>query len=208
MPHPKKLQATAHHESGHAVAAYLQELKFRKVTIEPEKDSLGHLLHRAFDKRFRPDLSLTDAVCASIERRVVNCFAGPIAEKKFTGRWNLPGARSDTESAHNLAALVHAHPKVLKAYDLETRQQPNYAPTSGRDLVAWLHLVLPFRLGDGVYRFAFKLADSGGSPQAFSMTSIASTRLSVVRCSSASATAVMATQFRSSSTICTATSWR
>lgn len=118
MATSKKLECTAYHEAGHAVAAYRQHLRFRYVTIKPDEndDSLGHLLHRAFDKRFRPDIALTPKMVESIEKHIVNCFAGPIAEKKFTGRWNHTGASSDNAAAANLASYVHGHPKVIEAY--------------------------------------------------------------------------------------------
>lgn len=37
---------TAYHEAGHAVVAWLLGLACRHVTIEPEGDSLGHVLHK------------------------------------------------------------------------------------------------------------------------------------------------------------------
>lgn len=47
----------AYHEAGHAVVAVVLGRRFRKVTIVPESDSLGHVLHRPYSKTFQPDVN-------------------------------------------------------------------------------------------------------------------------------------------------------
>jgi ATP-dependent Zn protease len=114
--HPAQLQATAYHEAGHAVAAFWHRLNFRHVTIEPGDDSLGHMLHVKLRDSFRPDIEVTPAVRDRLERGVVVCYAGPTAERKFTGRHNHVGAGGDRHNALVLGGYVGGEGKALEAY--------------------------------------------------------------------------------------------
>jgi ATP-dependent Zn protease len=50
-----QLKFTAYHEAGHAVACVEFGRRFHHVAIKPGDGSLGHMLHAAFAKSFRPD---------------------------------------------------------------------------------------------------------------------------------------------------------
>jgi len=84
----KSLGATAHHEAGHAVAAWRLEIPFRYATIIPHEDSLGHVLFNRFPKwcdeeseRYQPGRARL-----WVERRVRVYCAGQIAEAMYHGR--------------------------------------------------------------------------------------------------------------------------
>ena len=108
----KRLIKTAYHEAGHAVAAFFLRLPFRHITIEPEGESLGHVLcDNALGKK--TDLHINDALYemnARVERRIeasVICdFAGLAAEAKYAGRHDWRGAASDFHNSVKYASYV------------------------------------------------------------------------------------------------------
>ena len=90
--------AVAHHEAGHAVVARFLGHEVRFATIRPDSTSLGRTrtssIARAIAARNRGDgeqrallrgKALLDGVRIG--------WAGPVAEWRLTGRWNLVGAR-------------------------------------------------------------------------------------------------------------------
>jgi hypothetical protein len=74
----RRLEDTAHHEAGHAVAAVEFRRPFRYVTIESGDDSLGHVMFRTFKASFNPELNgdLRTRVCC--ENYAIISLAGPI----------------------------------------------------------------------------------------------------------------------------------
>ena len=95
------LKATAFHEAGHAVAAWLVKIPIRKVTIVPKGDAAGYVLRRgvAFPKRVREILeSGSRGTIRYIyareyawgqfiaERHAVYCLAGVEAQRRFNAR--------------------------------------------------------------------------------------------------------------------------
>jgi hypothetical protein len=99
----RQLIDTAHHEAGHAVAAYYQHVNIRYVTINPEKDSLGHV--RNTRVQFGRDGVFDDSLRGidRAERRIVVLYAGPIASRKLSprSRWRVGGS-SDFDIARDL----------------------------------------------------------------------------------------------------------
>jgi len=104
----RRLTATAYHEAGHAVIGWHLDLGVRRVTIvrNDAQGSLGHALFGRFRKNFRPDVELTPATKEHLDRNVLCSLAGPLAEKKHTGRHNSAGARQDYEDALNSAEFL------------------------------------------------------------------------------------------------------
>jgi len=115
---PSALESTAYHEAGHAVAAFMHDIRFRHVSIVPSNDgeSLGRLLCNSLGRRFRPDLELTPATRWRLERHVLMDLTGPAAETKFTGQRNNRGAVGDMSGATDLASYLHFDVKVVDAY--------------------------------------------------------------------------------------------
>ena len=104
----RSLERVAHHEAGHAVAAIHHDIAFRYVTIRPDPatETLGHILHRPFPKGFQPDVEVTPRMRDLMERHIVALFAGGLSEKRFAGRHNYRGSRSDHEQVIDLATYV------------------------------------------------------------------------------------------------------
>ena len=53
----KRECATAYHEAGHAVAAFLLRRRLRRATIIPDEDSLGHIRTGRAPPTLQPDIS-------------------------------------------------------------------------------------------------------------------------------------------------------
>jgi hypothetical protein len=60
----RRVEHIAHHEAGHAVAAVAFRKSFRYVTIEPDDDSLGHIIFqkRAVQARYLGGLTYARAL--------------------------------------------------------------------------------------------------------------------------------------------------
>lgn len=103
-----KLERTAYHEAGHAVAAFCQNKKLHKVSIKADQDKglLGYS---------RNTLGIGEAITYSDEDRyllrvtqeITIMFAGVLAEREHTqGRHNWEGAASDMHAANDLALRI------------------------------------------------------------------------------------------------------
>jgi len=99
----KELEKTAYHEAGHAVAAFEMKRSFRHVTIEPDEESLGHIMFTKFRDSFRPDIDSYSKIRNPLEKAIITALAGPIAEQIFSGRKNLIGAGGDFHNASEYA---------------------------------------------------------------------------------------------------------
>ncbi len=90
---------TAYHEAGHAVMACLVKLLFHKVSIMEDEDSLGRLL-TSFPPWFDPDLDADTRTRRMIEKYVICCLAGDVAERM------VPGLQSRLEGSDDLHHAV------------------------------------------------------------------------------------------------------
>ena len=108
----KKRAKIAYHEAGHAVAAFRQNLRFRYVTIRPDHESLGHVMHERWERRFRPDLAeWTPALRDRLEKRIRVAFAGDIAQRHFAPR-SRRGDDDDLYMAAKLLLYLTRHPQM------------------------------------------------------------------------------------------------
>lgn len=112
----QRIEAVAHHEAGHAVVAWAQELKFKRVAIEPEDDSLGYVAHGPLPKWFQPDLELSDRVRLRAERHIVMDFAEQLAEARFRERRPRYGMGADNQSALDMAFRLGGSAETVEAY--------------------------------------------------------------------------------------------
>lgn len=114
-PEQKKLKRVAHHEAGHAVAAWHCSMRFKYVTISPGAGSLGSLVHKR-PKWFKPDRDASDRVRCRIERHIVVSFAGQIAEAKWQRRRPRYGYDSDNSHAVDMAFYACGSEQTVNAY--------------------------------------------------------------------------------------------
>lgn len=109
-----ELEATAYHEAGHAVAAYLLSCPIMHVSIVPneEEGTEGHCAsgYGRHPPDFVPEQMDDDDVATRrvLERRIMICFAGNAAERAFRGESDAvyPGSGSDFWRASELAGFV------------------------------------------------------------------------------------------------------
>ncbi len=111
-----RLTATAHHEAGHAVAAYIAKRRFKHVSIEAIDDDLGHVLYEAWSKDFRPDSEVGFREQRRIEGAVFTAYAGHAAEAIFTGRESWSGSSTDRDNAFQLASYATGSEEERDAY--------------------------------------------------------------------------------------------
>jgi hypothetical protein len=105
---------TAYHEAGHAVVAIALGRSFRKVTIVPDEDSLGHVLHRPFPKGFRPDIDVGSRNEHRIRQSVMCSLAGMAAERRGCGR--ATGYSEDLRRADDMMSYLSARPTVERLW--------------------------------------------------------------------------------------------
>ena len=114
--HFKKIERTAYHEAGHAVASYHLRVAFSSLTIIPEEDSFGHVLHpKSIFNNFEPEWDNSLKVRDRAERMILVSFAGQVAEWRFTNRHNWRGSGEDWDKAVNLASYFAGN-EVLQKY--------------------------------------------------------------------------------------------
>lgn len=87
-----ELEATAYHEAGHTLTAYVLRIRIVRVSIEPNlrEGSLGHLQYSS-----KMDSLPRELVEDRLGRIIQVLMSGLVAERLFTGKENLPGAAAD-----------------------------------------------------------------------------------------------------------------
>jgi hypothetical protein len=81
-----QVEATAYHEAGHAVIAYMLGYQPQSVTIVPAVDTAGHIIQTNPLHGFQLDIDGSDEARLRIESLITICFAGPIAQKRYNPR--------------------------------------------------------------------------------------------------------------------------
>jgi hypothetical protein len=134
----KRLDSTAYHEAGHAVVGFSEGVPTRLIRVsivpDPEAGTLGHVSRgkyprvldtewgedgkpRRFYREFNPEFDDPHLVDRQLRPRVVECFAGVLAEKRFTGRrHNWLGAESDMRIAVGLVDYITGSPRQAQKY--------------------------------------------------------------------------------------------
>jgi hypothetical protein len=100
-------EATACHEAGHAVIAYVLGYKPYSVTIVPTRDAAGHVTHANPLHEFQLDVDDSDEVRLHVENAITICFAGPIAQKRYNPRsWRKAHGQWDYDTIAELGLRV------------------------------------------------------------------------------------------------------
>jgi hypothetical protein len=108
---------TAYHEAGHAVVGEAIEpgcVESLTIQVDNEERSLGstqfsgegweHLDDYIQFPWGDPDIEAELRECAAVE--IMRCLGGPLAEKRFTGSWDKPGAWGDLSDIFDLVAAA------------------------------------------------------------------------------------------------------
>ena len=101
-----RLQSTAHHEAGHAVAASRQGMKLNFVTINPAPGFSGCAQINPFPRGFPPDVQLTPRQRERVEHYIIACYAGGLAQRRSTGRVTAWDTSQDRKNAAVIASYI------------------------------------------------------------------------------------------------------
>ncbi len=111
------LRATAHHEAGHAVAAFHVGVKTRAILLFARDGSPGRHSIRSYLAGMRPGLGSSPRSQRRAEKVALLCLAGPAAQRRF----NPKGAHSypmetDRRQAIDLLSRFAESDEELRAY--------------------------------------------------------------------------------------------
>lgn len=110
---------TAYHEAGHAVALYWHGLRtstkrtFKSVSIEPEADTLGRMIHLTPGEWWNPEFGDDRRTAKTTEVHIITSLAGRHAESR--AGYEPFGYESDHESASVLVMHLDGSPRTTQA---------------------------------------------------------------------------------------------
>jgi ATP-dependent Zn protease len=111
----QRLRRVAYHEAGHAVAAVELNVAFREVSIVPADGTVGHVV-RSLSGAIRRSLESGTPPRRRVEAAVMICFAGEVAEHRFSGRHDWVGAERDITSALDYLDTITESSREAAAY--------------------------------------------------------------------------------------------
>src|SRR3990170_4851648 len=84
---PSRLERTAYHEAGHAVAAYKLRRRISRVSIvpDPEDGTLGHCSYSQLWNDFNPEIYDDSKTTQRLETLILTALAGVAAEPRLSG---------------------------------------------------------------------------------------------------------------------------
>jgi len=112
-----RIERTAYHEAGHAVAAYVRHLRFTSISIIPDRGTLGRCEFSETAVVIDPESGGQLRARTRIETLIIVSLAGVISESLLTGRHNWRGAHADLHDATRYASFVTGSVEELKAYE-------------------------------------------------------------------------------------------
>jgi ATP-dependent Zn protease len=109
---PNPWRATAYHEAGHAIMAYLLKFPFEKISIGPEEYSavtftMGKMYGFHYHQATPGDFAAAGTDRAVIDKEIQVLLAGDIADSLFSGHESLDPVSLDAQEAKNLAETLH-----------------------------------------------------------------------------------------------------
>jgi len=113
---PSRIERTAYHEAGHAVAAYVRHLRFTSISIIPYRGTLGRCEFSETPVVIDLQSRRLGQARRRVETLIIVSLAGVIAECLLTGRNNWRGAHADLHDAAHYASHVTGSEDELGAY--------------------------------------------------------------------------------------------
>jgi ATP-dependent Zn protease len=138
---PSRIERTAYHEAGHAVAAYLRRLRFTNISIIPDRGTLGRCEFSEAPVIIDLNAHSIGHARRRIETLIIVSLAGVVAECLLTERHNWRGAHADLHDAARYALFVTGNDRVLptprssRPHGSDRRDKGVPAPDRRRDLV-------------------------------------------------------------------------
>lgn len=119
-----ELEATAYHEAGHTVMAYLKSIRIVRVSIvaDEREGSLGHLLYSG-KLGEEAAQGLTDSVRRRLLGQIQTAMGGLTAEYLFTGKRNINGAAGDLAIIDSILPVLERTPEAAMALTTELWKQ-------------------------------------------------------------------------------------
>jgi hypothetical protein len=112
-----QVEATAYHEAGHAVIAYVLGYRPQSVTIVPTVDTAGHIINTNPLHGFQLEIDSSAEARLRIESLITICFAGPIAQKRYNPRsWRRAHGQWDYEKIAELGLRVCGSAEQASAF--------------------------------------------------------------------------------------------
>lgn len=110
-------QATAYHEAGHAVAAWLSGIKIESISIIPSAEDDGRIVHANPLHGIKIECEGSDRGRLPAERLATVRLAGPIAQRIWNARsWRSRHGAADFEQALNGIAAFSSSPRHCEAW--------------------------------------------------------------------------------------------
>jgi len=112
---PLLYHPTAYHEAGHAVVAYFLGVRLKKVSIFPNKDYVGIVLHEKVVRGLAPETDTSLRNFDRMEKLARIAIAGNIAQKIHAPR-SHGGASSDHQTVVDLAFMLNGSSEAANAW--------------------------------------------------------------------------------------------
>jgi hypothetical protein len=110
-------EATAYHEAGHAVAAWSVGYRPTTASIEAGNDSVGQVRHEEPFPGISFEFDGSDMARLKIERAIMICLAGPIAQKRYRrSSWRKWHGVADYATATELALRACGSSDIARAF--------------------------------------------------------------------------------------------
>jgi len=115
-PHRNERNVVAYHEAGHAVMCRLLRVRIETVDIGGDELYGGRILHG--NPMVATSSASADSIRArlKIEKAIMLCLAGPLAQRKYDPHLTDYGGAVDLEVAMTLAANFFRSRKIAAAY--------------------------------------------------------------------------------------------
>src|ERR1700720_2292046 len=106
---------TAYHEAGHGVVAYFLGVRLKKITIIPDEDYVGAVLHEKVVRGLSPDVDISLRNFANMEKLARIASAGDIAQRIHAPR-SHDGASRDRDTVANVAFRLNGSSEAASAW--------------------------------------------------------------------------------------------